>query len=204
MKSAKRSQVRVWLCIFVLTGTLCAQATKEQRTASHVRAPDPMNGIWEAPDGNGGAVGLNLWTESSTDWHGEQRAEEGPFKPLAGPSHPVLLFGVYHRAGARVRCMEENFFDTGWQGRQDANVVNRYTAGHLQVHAPGKHNADFAIDLDLWFDPFARTWTGRFHRGNFDQQVTLRPAPARPSHDAGLCMGPGFAADPDFGRPKEP
>lgn len=145
-----------------LAGSAFAQRADDRDIVTPVLSPDSLQGIWEASDGNGGAVGLNLWTESSTNWHGEQRAEEGPFKPSAGPSHPVLEFGISHRAGARVRCMEEDFFDTGWRGRQDADVVDRYAGGHLQVHAPGKHNPDFAIDLDLWFDPFTRTWTGVF------------------------------------------
>ena len=178
----------VWLGFLALFGSACAQRTWEPTAMTPIHAPDPLNGIWEAPDGNGGAVGLNLWTTSSSEWHGEESAEEGPLKPLPGPGHPVLEFGVYHRANAQVRCMEENFFDTAWRGRQDPEVVDTYAGGHLVVHAPKRTNPEFAIDLDLWLDPWSHTWTGRFHRGSFDRQVTLQPAPARPDHDGGLCQ----------------
>lgn len=204
MRAARRIvDSAVSLGMLALFGSAYAQRTGEPTAMSPISAPDPLKGIWEAPDGNGGAVGLNLWTASSNDWQGEERAEEGPMKPLPGPGHPVLEFGVYHRAKAHVRCMEENFFDTAWRGKQDLEVVDTYAGGHLVVHTPDRKNPEFVVDLDLWLDPWTHTWTGRFHRGSFDQQVTLRPAPPRPSHDGGLCRAKSvFWMDPDAELPK--
>jgi hypothetical protein len=42
--------------------------------------------------------------------------------------------------------------------------------------------------LELTFNPQEDTWKGHFHRGAFDENVTLTRAPNRPSHDQELCL----------------
>jgi hypothetical protein len=153
---------------------IAAQQLNNGRTAV------TFEGIWEAEDGSGGAVGINLWQESSSSPHG------GP--PVDGNQvpHPVPQIGAYQRAHARVRCLEESFSDTGWRGHKDAGVSAELIGEHLVVTYP-QFPGEKAMDLDLTWDNKADVWRGRFHIGAYDKQVVLHRAPDRPSHDQEIC-----------------
>ncbi len=139
-------------------------------------------GVWETDSDSFGAVGINLWTASSSSGHG------GPRDPEER-EHTVLQVAVYQRARAQVQCGEENFFDTGWRGHENAGVRTVFTKGVLTVAYP-QFPHETAIDVDLSWHPETDTWTGRFHRGNFDKIVVLHRAPDRPTHDQELCLAP--------------
>jgi hypothetical protein len=170
---------RTWL---VLTLTMGLQTAFPRQYDSH--APTVTNspvGIWEAPDGSGGAIGLNLWEEPASLGHG------GP--PLAKDEkdYPVLQIGVYRRVKAKVRCGEENFFDAGWRGPTFGSTTS-FQHQTLAIHYPGS-KGDWTIDVQVTFVAQEDVWKGRFHRGPFDENVTLIRVPDRHSHDGGLCFG---------------
>jgi hypothetical protein len=122
-----------------------------------VTHPEALSGIWEAPDGHGGAVGIHLVLDTTvpvdaTTLVGVRQAWLG------------LQAGLYRRTGGELQPGEENFFSDSVRG---GSV--RFEQGRLTLHAPG-------YDLDL-HRAAGDTWSGRFHREDFDAFVTLvRPA----------------------------
>ena len=151
------------------------------------------DGIWEASNGKGGAVGINLWEVSSSLGHG------GPPVSDNEALHAVLQIGVYERSGEVVHCGEENFFDTGWQGHKDPGVRSEYTDGLLAVVYP-QFPREVAMNVELRWNQRTDVWEGRFHSGGFDHAITLRRAPARPNHDQSLCIGSSVMPRSDVGR----
>jgi hypothetical protein len=129
-----------------------------------VTHPEDLSGIWEAPDGHGGAVGIHLILDTTapvdaTTLVGVRQAWLG------------LQAGLYRRIGAELQPGEENFFSDSVRGGS-----MRYEQGRLTLHAPG-------YDLDLR-RASGDTWSGRFHREDFDAVVTLvRPAPQAASNE---------------------
>jgi hypothetical protein len=120
-----------WLLISVLTLNMGLKIAVPQQYHSPAPAmPQSPVGIWEAPDGRGGVIGLNLWEEPASLGHG------GP--PLARDEkdYPVLQIGVYQRVKAKVRCGEENYFDAGWRGPTFGTTTN-YHNQRLAIHSPG-------------------------------------------------------------------
>jgi hypothetical protein len=116
--------------------------------------PEKLSGLWEAPDGNGGTVGvhLSLVTTAPAD-----------ATTLVGTAQrwSYLEVGIYQRARAVLQIGEENTFSDSVRG---GGV--RYRSGRLTLH-----NGSFDLDLrrlpgDIWF--------GRFHRAGLDSQVKLR------------------------------
>jgi hypothetical protein len=115
--------------------------------------PEELSGIWEVPDGHGGAVGIQLIlsTTASAD-----------AVTLVGVEQAWLNLevGIYQRAGAVLQFGEENFFSDSPRG---GNV--RYDDGLLRLHAP-------EFDLDLSRISGDR-WSGRIHRNGFDSAAIL-------------------------------
>jgi hypothetical protein len=172
-----------WLFPLLLTLNMGVQAAiLQQDSHSEPSVPQIPGGIWEAPDGNGGFIGVNLWEVPASLGHG------GPAPKNDEPDRPVLQIGVFQRSNARVRCGEENFFDTGWRGPLHGSS-SCYAHELLRVHYPATAPHDIPIDLELTFDPKNDVWKCHFHRGAFDANVTLNRAQNRPSHDQELCVG---------------
>jgi hypothetical protein len=125
--------------------------------------PEDLSGIWEAPDGHGGAVGIHLILDTTapvdaTTLVGVRQAWLG------------LQVGLYRRIGAEFQPFKENDFSDSPRG---GGV--RYEDSRLTLHAPG-------YDLDL-HRVAGDKWTGRFHREDFDAVVTLaRPMLQPPSN----------------------
>ena len=115
---------------------------------------DAPEGVWESPDNRDGAVGIEVH---------KMKQEDG---------HTALEIGVYHRAKDGwhfKRLGDENFFDTG------------YSEGLLVIHFErGISGLEPAIDLNLTFNHSEDQWTGRFHRGSFDEHLVLRRVPNLP------------------------
>jgi hypothetical protein len=126
-----------------------------------VAHPEDLSGVWEAPDGHGGAVGIHLTLDTTAPVDATTLA--GVTQSWLG-----LQVGLYHRSGAEIELGEENSFSDSPRG---GGV--RYAEGRLTLHAPGNASG---YDLDLRRIPGDK-WTGRFHRGDFDAVVTL----ARPT-----------------------
>ena len=133
------------------------QQDKSLYLGTPVSHPEELSGVWEAPDGHGGAVGIHLILDTTapvdaTTLVGARQAWLG------------LQVSLYRRTGAELQPSEESFFSDSPRGGS-----LRYELGHLTLHTPG-------YDLDLHRAP-GNTWWGRFHREDFDAVVTLvRPA----------------------------
>jgi hypothetical protein len=142
---------------------------------AYAQGNDAPEGVWESPDNRGRAVGIEVH---------KVKQEDGS---------TALEIGVYHRAkdGWRfIRLGDENFFDTGYsegllvihfEGRTKRNkpidVNNTQDVGSEREIDRG---LEPTIDLNLRFDRSEDQWTGRFHRGSFDEQLVLRRVPNPP------------------------
>jgi hypothetical protein len=115
--------------------------------------PEELSGIWEVPDGHGGAVGIHLIlsTTASADATTLVGVEQAWLN---------LQVGIYQRAGTVLQFGEENFFSDSPRG---GSV--RFDGSRLSLHA-----AEF--DLDLLRISGDR-WSGRIHRQGFDSITVL-------------------------------
>jgi hypothetical protein len=126
--------------------------------------PEALSGVWEASDGQGGAVGihLNLLTVVSDDAD----------PPAWAPHWQHLNFGVFHRKAAELGFGEGGYFGDDRRGGS-VTLEN----GRIQFHFVSTKEDIPSVDLDLIRDA-NDCWQGRFHRGSFDAAVTLcRPTP---------------------------
>jgi hypothetical protein len=115
--------------------------------------PEDLSGLWEAPDGHGGAVGIHLLLHTTIPV--EAATLSGAEQKWLG-----LQVGLYQRSAAELPLRHENGFSDSARG---GNV--RYEGGRLTLHSPG-------YDLDL-HRTAGDKWSGRFHREDFDSVVTL-------------------------------
>lgn len=122
-----------------------------------VTHPEDLSGLWEAPDGHGGAIGIHLLLDTTapvdaTTLTGVRQAWLG------------LQLGLYRRSQADLQLGDESLFSDSPRG---GSV--HYDNGRLTLHTPG-----YDIDLHRSAED---GWSGRFHRGDIDSVVTL----ARPT-----------------------
>jgi hypothetical protein len=169
------------LISLVLSSLVVYQASPQNPGDSVANQPQSPVGIWELAEQNGGAIGINLWEVPASLGHG------GPPLKSDEKDYPVLQIGVYERVKAKVRCGEENFFDAGWRGPTFGTTTS-YQHQSLTIHSPGS-KGDWPIDVQLTFDAQQDVWKGRFHRGPFDEKVTLIRVQDHTSHDGDLCFG---------------
>lgn len=117
--------------------------------------PEELSGLWEAPDGHGRIVGLQLVLNTSV------------------PNDATRISAIQHQTWlsleANIYVRTNGIFYPGISARF-ADSSNggglRYEDGRLTAHAQG-------LDLDLRHVPGNR-WTGRIHFTTlFDSQVTL-------------------------------
>lgn len=128
--------------------------------------PEGLSGVWEAPDGNGGAVGIHLLLTTALF------ADADP--PVWTPqTWQHLDFAVFQRKGAEIVFGEdENYFADNARGSSVTLEDDR-----LQLHFVSARDKIPSVDVDLVYQPDA-CWHGRFHRGSFDSIVSLcRPTP---------------------------
>jgi len=127
--------------------------------------PEALSGIWEASNGQGGAVGIHmvLMTNVSGD------ADPPAWTPQKWQH---LEFGVFQRKGPEMAFGEEGFFADDPRGGS-VTLQN----GRLRLHFISTWKDTPSVDLDLMRQE-GDCWHGRFHRGSFDSVVTLcRPTP---------------------------
>lgn len=115
--------------------------------------PEEISGLWEAPDGRGGAVGLHLMLDTTA------RADA---TTLVGAKQLWLdlQVGLYERPGHRIQIDDQNSFSDSPRG---GGV--RLEKGRLTLH-----DGEFDLDLKRMAGD---KWRGRFHRKGFDAKVTL-------------------------------
>jgi hypothetical protein len=115
--------------------------------------PEELSGLWEVPDGHGGAVGIHLILSTTVS---------PDATTLVGVEQAWLnlQLGIYQRAGTVLQFGEENFFGDSPRG---GSV--RCDDGQLSLHAT-------EFDLDLVRISGDR-WSGRIHRQGFDSTTIL-------------------------------
>jgi hypothetical protein len=121
-----------------------------------VQSPDSLAGLWETQDGHKGTIGIHLSLITTVP---------ATATSLAGTmqSWHNLVVSVYERKGPTIALYDQNSFSDSPRG---GSVT--FDHGRLRLHA----SAPPSIDLDLLQS--GHRWIGRFHRGAFDRQVTLR------------------------------
>jgi hypothetical protein len=138
-----------------------------------VTHPEDLSGVWEAPDGHGGAVGIHLILDTTapvdaTTLIGTRQAWLG------------LRVVLYRRTGTELG--EDNSFSDSPRG---GSV--RYKDGRLTLHSPPT-GLTSGYDLDLQ-RVAGDKWLGRFHREDFDSVVTLVRPMLRASSNKAWFVG---------------
>jgi hypothetical protein len=131
--------------------------------------PEDLSGLWEAPDGHGGAIGIHLLLDTTIPVEATTLA--GTRQSWLG-----LTLGLYHRSGAEFELGDENRFSDSLRG---GSV--RYENDRLILHARG-------YDLDL-HRIVGDKWSGRFHREDIDSAVTLARPTMQPTSKATWFLG---------------
>jgi hypothetical protein len=135
-----------------------------------VTHPEDLSGVWEAPDGHGGAIGIHLLLDTTAPVDATTLA--GARQAWLG-----LQVGLYRRSGAELQLGDENFFSDSTRG---GGV--RYEGDRLALHARGYDLDLHRIAQDREDKDKDDQWSGRFHREDIDTVVTLR----RPMLEAAL------------------
>ena len=141
---------------------------QEQKDRSFYRGtpvthPEDLSGLWEAPDGHGGAIGIHLLLDTTAPV--DANTLTGATQSWLG-----LQLGLYRRSGAELQMGDENFFSDSPRGGS-----LRYEGGRLTLHAPG-----YDLDIHRIAEGNEDKWSGRFHRGDIDSVVTLTRPNLRP------------------------
>ncbi len=149
--------------------------TEEDRSLNQTALhPEALSGIWETPNGDGGAVGIHL--QLATTLPNDSRV------PWASQAWQDLEVGVFERKMIGAAFGAINGFSDSKRGGA------LYKDGRLVLHYSWLGKDPVAIDLDLSLEANG-CWHGRFHRNSFDRVVSLcRPAssdPVQPSPLAG-------------------
>lgn len=125
-----------------------------------ITSPESLSGLWQAPDGHGGLVGLHL--ELITDIPGTTTSVAS-----AQQTWEHLEVGVFQAKSHTLQFEDQNYFSDS-PGGSNARFEN----DHLSLHFVSSFPRTPSVDLDL--TRVGDTWKGRFHRGDFDAQVELR------------------------------
>ena len=129
--------------------------------------PEALSGIWETPNGNGGAVGIHL--QLATKLPDDSRISWTP------QAWQHLAIGVFERETTDEAFGNMNGFSDSIRGGGAS-----YKDGRLVLHFDWLAKDPLIVDLDLRLQANG-CWHGRFHRNSFDRVVSLcRPTPSRP------------------------
>ncbi len=143
-----------------------------------VSHPEELSGLWEVPDGHGGAVGIHLILSTTVP---------ADATTLVGVEQAWLnlQLGIYQRSGSVLQFGEENFFGDSPRG---GSV--RYDNGRLRLH-------DAEFDLDLLHISGDR-WSGRIHRNGFDSTTILNRPGASTAKSKPWFVGTWKNGGPQF------
>jgi hypothetical protein len=138
-----------------------------------VNYPEALSGVWQTPDGSGGAVGIHL--ELMTAVSGD--ADPPIWTPQ---SWQHLNLGIFQRKGSEIAFGDENYFSDSVRG---GSVL--LSNGRIQLHFVSTWRDMPSVDLDLLHQADG-CWHGRFHRGSFDSVVPL----CRPTSGSTIAPSP--------------
>jgi hypothetical protein len=167
--------------VLVAVGFPAAQATGASQKSGPYRGkpvtdPEGLSGLWETSNGHGGFVGIHmvLGTSVAPDAKSDRKTLTG-----VEQQWEYLNLGVYEQKGAEFSLGEANYFSDHTE--PPAMTIED---GHLVLHFVPPATGMPAVDLDLRKEEGDR-WVGRFHRGSFEEQVTLeRPRAGMKTHNA--------------------
>lgn len=125
-----------------------------------ITSPESLSGLWQAPDGHGGLVGLHL--QLITDIPGTTTSVASTQQ-----TWEHLEVGVFQTKSPTLQFEDQNYFSDSPRG-SNARLEN----DDLSLHFISRSATTPSVDLDL--TRVGDTWKGRFHRGDFDAQVELR------------------------------
>ncbi len=143
-----------------------------------VSHPEELSGLWEVPDGHGGAVGIHLILSTTV-------SPDATTLVGVEQSWLNLAVGLYQRAGTVLQFGEENFF---YDSPRGGSV--RYDDGRLSLHAK-------EFDLDLIRISGDR-WSGRIHRNGFDSTTILNRPGANTAKSKPWLVGTWKNGGPQF------
>jgi hypothetical protein len=152
------------LCFILLEiGSTCALSAQE---LSH---PEKLAGRWEASDGQGGEIGMNILL--STTIPGSATDPIGVPQTLED-----FQIGIYQRSDTDVKPLGFNFFATSVGG------AATWDGWHLRINLQRK--ADLPeIHINLAWNDVTRVWTGSFERQAFRNKAITLKRPARPQRN---------------------
>jgi len=128
--------------------------------------PEELAGRWEASDGQGGQIGMNILISTTVP---------GSTTDLIGVPQTLQSFqiGLYQRSGSDVKPLDFNFFTTSvgggatWDGR------------HLRIDLQQKAQLP-EVHVDLAWNKSTHAWTGSFERAASRNQAITLKRPTRP------------------------
>jgi hypothetical protein len=143
------------------TSVAYAQEKRESVIGQLVSYPEHTSGLWEAADGQGGAVGLHVVLAT---------AIQGAPKSLVDVPQRLhsFLIGAYQRKGSVVQLGEQSYFN------ESADSGASWDGMHLILKRSPQASGEQMIDVDLTYDRREDAWTGSFQRGRFSANVKLR------------------------------
>jgi hypothetical protein len=161
----------------LLVQTSLSQSSEEDRSFNRdqpVLHPETLSGVWEIPNGDGGAVGIHL--QLATKLPDDSRM---PWTPQAWQQ---LEVGIFERKTIDGSLGVKNEFIDSKRGGGVS-----YKDGRLVLHYNWLGKDPLAVDLDLSLQANG-CWHGRFHRNSFDRVVSLcRPTPSDPIRPSPLA-----------------
>jgi hypothetical protein len=165
--------VHIYTAVCIVLLGLCEGFAQTPQQLLH---PENLAGRWEAPDGNGGEVGMNILLTTTV---------VGSTTSLTGVPQRLDSFeiGLYQRLGSDVPPFGFNFFTTSANG--GATWDGRHLRIDLQQHADLPK-----IHVDLAWNDTARVWTGIFERAAFQNRTITLRRPAGPQNN--LFVGTWF------------
>jgi hypothetical protein len=127
--------------------------------------PAVLAGVWEAPNGHGGIVGMQILLNTR------------------GEDIETIEFGLFERSGAELGELPFNYFIPEGRGADSCH----WDGYHLTIDFAGYSNNERAtpaqramlpaVHADLWWDEVAATWSGVLqYKGSQGQVVLRRPA----------------------------
>ena len=149
-------------------------------------APAQASGLWEASDGEGGAVGIELLLTTLVNGRAVRLDD-------TKQQRQSLAAKVFHRTTPELKSGQANSFVDSPETPLDTDGQTlRLSWGNLKGVGPG-------VLLDLRYDKKADTWSGLFRRDAFSASVILM----RPRADAGSTPNPlaGAWQSPDLAQP---
>jgi hypothetical protein len=141
--------------------------------------PEDFAGRWEAPDGQGGEIGMNVLLSTTVP---------NSTTNLKGIPQSLQDFeiGLYQRSGPNVKPLGFNFFTTSVNGGAT------WDGQHLRIDLQRKAELP-SVHVDLAWNAAARVWTGAFERGAFRNEALVLKRPTGPYNS--LFVGTWFESN---------